>query len=416
MKPGERWACVARQGGFGDNLIASTVLPGLKKRFDYVEVISGKPMHVMFENNPHIDKLTVLDKGFPDWGDGHTWQKWYVDRAKEYAFFANLSHSVECLGVLLRAQTAYWWPQDMRRQLCSKSYLELAHDICGLPYDEIAPDFYPTDEENAQAIETKAKVGERVVGWVLAGSRIDKHHHLADVMIAKVIRDLGLPVVLMGAPGKDYEAAKAVHTEVKKLNRSDDGLYVAISADAEKPTWPPRRVATMVQHCDVVVGPDSGPMWAVAMHELPKVLLASHAGPTNVTKHWKNTTTLQADPKRVPCFPCHRLHDDNTFCTPNADNNGAACISDITVEQVLEAVTNSTKKEQDDGKRISLFGKSVARLDVEGRRGTERPGDGSGGAFIGRADERQRLGDGDELGVHEKDSRVLGRGVTGGDE
>jgi ADP-heptose:LPS heptosyltransferase len=345
VKPGTRWACIARQGGFGDNLIVSSVLPGLKKRFDMVEVISGDPMATMFENNPNIDKLTVLKQGFPDWGDGHSWQKWYYDRSKEYAFFANLSHSCEVTGVAMKAQTPFWWPTKMRQKLFNRSYLEIVHDICDIPYDEIAPGFFPTEEEATLAAETKAKVGPRVVGWLLAGSRIDKHHHMADVMIAKVIRELGLPVMILGAPGKEFANAQLIEKEVKKLNKSLDGLHIGISADPVNSTWGPRRIASQVQTCDIVVGPDTGPMWAVAMHAMPKVLMASHAGPTNVTKHWVNTTTLQADPKRVPCFPCHRLHDDNTHCTPNVDNNGAACISDITVETVLETVANLMKRE-----------------------------------------------------------------------
>jgi len=400
VKSGERWACIARHGGFGDNLIASTVLPGLKKRYDKVEVISGEPFHVLFENNPHIDKLTVHKKGYPEWGDGHSWQRWHHERSKEYAFYANLSHSCESLGVLLKIQTEYWWSDKMRRQLCGRSYLELAMDICDLPYDEIAPDFYPTEEEKAKAAETKRKhCGERAVGWVLNGSRIDKHHHLADVMIARVIRELGLPVILLGAPGKDYANAKLIRKEVEKLNHSADGLNVAMSADSENPTWPPRRICAQAQASDIVVGPDTGPLWAVAMHEMPKVMMASHAGPTNITKHWKNTTTLAADPKRVPCFPCHRLHDDNTLCTPNADNNGAACISDITVEAVLETVSNLMNKEQHHGKRKRIRDEGIGRLDAQELR-TRGPDNGSGGAVDRSADERERLGDGDHLRVH----------------
>ena len=153
------WAAIARFGGFGDNLIASSVLPGLKKKHGHVEVYAAKPMHCLFENNPYIDKFTVRENGDPIWGDGHSWQAWFADRAKDYAFFANLSHSCECTGVLMRILTPYWWPVSMRRKLCNRSYLEIVHDICEIPYDEIAPDFFPTEEEKAQAAETKAKVG-----------------------------------------------------------------------------------------------------------------------------------------------------------------------------------------------------------------------------------------------------------------
>jgi hypothetical protein len=64
----------------------------------------------------------------------------------------------------------------------------------------------------------------------------------------------------------------------------------------------------------------------------------SHASAENITKHWVNTVTLHADPDRVPCWPCHRLHNDPSTCKSNKEDNGAACISDISVERLFQAV------------------------------------------------------------------------------
>jgi hypothetical protein len=64
-------------------------------------------------------------------------------------------------------------------------------------------------------------------------------------------------------------------------------------------------------------------------------MLHGHASVENITKHWVNTISLTPDPQRVPCFPCHRLHDDQSTCRMNEFNNGAACISDISADVVL---------------------------------------------------------------------------------
>lgn len=332
------WACVSRMGGLGDNLIASSVLPGLKRRYGRVEVITCTPYDVVFENNPHIDKLTVYEKGYEPFSVTKTWNEYYDTLAKGYKFFVNLSHSCEATGVTMPVMTQFWWPEKARRKLFNRSYLEIAHDLADVPYEEIDPRFYASDEEREKATETLRQVGDRVVGWVISGSRLDKLHPEADVTVARIIRELNVPVVLFGAPGRDLEYAKLIQAEVKKRNRSLDGLHLALSPDPETPSWPVRRICATLQQCDIVVGPDTGPMWAVAMEEMPKVMLASHAGPTNVTKHWRNTTTLAADPERVPCFPCHRLNDSPATCVPNASKNGAACISDISVDQILETV------------------------------------------------------------------------------
>lgn len=342
MSDVSKWACVFRPAGFGDNIIASSVFNGLKRKYGHLEVIAAKPISALYENHPAIDKLTLLEPGMPQWGDGHQWQKWHTDRAKEYTngggAYYNLSHSCESLGVSMRIETKFWWNQEMRRKLMGRSYLELVHDICEIPYGEISPNVYPTQEEQQQAIATKAQVGPRCVGWVLTGSRIDKVHPQADVAIARVIKELQIPVIMFGAPGKDMEFAKLIQKEVKKLNHTDDGLHLALSPDPENPSWAPRRICAQAQLCDVVVGPDTGPMWAVAMHPMPKIMMASHAGKDNITKHWVNTITLHANQTRVPCFPCHRLHDDSSMCTPNVDKNGSACISDISVDDLVSSV------------------------------------------------------------------------------
>ena len=328
------WAALIRLGGIGDNLIASSLLPLLDKDY-YVEVIAQEPYHVVFENNPHISKLTV--KKYDDFppGGGLEWQKWFQSRAKEYAKFVHLSHSCETTLALVPAQTQFYWPAEMRRKWCGKNYLEFVHDIAGLPY-KFDPRFYPTAEEREKALETKQKVGKRVVGWCISGTRLDKRYPLAPLAIARIIRELNVPVILFGAPGKDYDAAKSIQDHVKLENSSLDGLHLAMSPDADAPTWPIRRVLSQIQTCDLVISPDTGPAWAVAMEKMPKMVMLSHASDRNITAHWKNTTSMHADPARVPCWPCHQLHDEIATCTPNADNNGAACISDISVETIVQ--------------------------------------------------------------------------------
>jgi hypothetical protein len=85
-------------------------------------------------------------------------------------------------------------------------------------------------------------------------------------------------------------------------------------------------------------------MWSVAFEPLHKIMLHSHASVENIAAHWLNTTSLSADPKRVPCAPCHRLHDSVETCVPNKDNSGAACISDISVENIVRAARSALQQ------------------------------------------------------------------------
>jgi hypothetical protein len=157
------------------------------------------------------------------------------------------------------------------------------------------------------------------------------------MIVARIIKEIGAPVVLIGAPGKNFEMAQTIQEHVRRQNGSEAGLHVAISPEAENKSWPIRRGLAFAQACDLVVTPDTGPAWAVAFEPMPKVMLLSHASPENITKWWINTTTLHAGPE-VTCWSCHRLHDSKDTCTPNREGNGAACISDISVECLMTAI------------------------------------------------------------------------------
>lgn len=338
---GKQWACITRLGGVGDNLMASSVLPYLKQKFGHLEVITSDPQSVVFENNPYIDKLTVKGQGDPNWGNGQDWQDYWASRAKEYAFFANLSHSCETLRAAVKAQTMYYWPASTRRKFLGYSYLETVADVCEVPYDKLRPQFFPTDLEWEHARETKRLVGGKYIAWVISGTRVDKIWPNAGVCIARIIKDLGIPVLMIGAPGRDFELAKMIEEHVRLTNGTLRGLHTCISVDPLRPNWPIRRVLSQTLAADLVIAPDTGPAWAVAYEDMPKIVMLSHASKENITKHWRNTVSLHADPSRVPCWPCHLLIDAPADCerlSGRSGGVGAACISDISVDDVMREV------------------------------------------------------------------------------
>ena len=351
------WAGIARLGGIGDNLVAASPMRLLKGMGYMTEMITSESAQVVFHNNPFIDKLSVKKEG--DIPGGAEWQKWFVSRAREYEVFGHASHSQEGRHALFVDNTAFWWRSELRRKICAGSYLETAHDIMGVPY-EFGPLFFPTDEEKDRAAKTRDdQIGGRYLAWAIAGSRIDKVHPYAAMAIARIISELRIPVVMVGAGAQQYEYAKQVHEHVKRSNGSDKNIHLAMSPDGADPggekSWSMRRSLTQVLTADLVVTPDTGFGWATAMEPMPKIAMVSHASVENITKHWVNTTTLHADPERVPCWPCHRLHNDISTCTPNADGgHAAACMSDISVETIIQNVARLWRQRTEDSNVVPL--------------------------------------------------------------
>lgn len=337
-----RWAAICRFGGVGDNLIAASPLRPLKRLGYQVEVITtNKETSTVYLNNPFIDKLSLKADG--DIPNGEGWQNWFATRSREYDLFINLSHSCENRHSLFKGQTQFWWPQDYRRKLCAGSYLETAHDIAGVAHT-FGPLFFPTGEEKERAEHTKVtQIGGKYIAWAISGSRVDKIYPYAAMAIARIIKELGIPVVMVGVGGKQFELAKQIMEHVERQNSSKEKLFLALSPDnadsGGHQHWSIRRSLTQALYADLVITPDTGVAWAVAMEQMPKIVMVSHASVENITKHWVNTTTLHANQRNVPCFPCHRLHDDISTCTPNRDGgHAAACISDISVETIISNV------------------------------------------------------------------------------
>lgn len=336
------WAGICRFGGVGDNLVAASVLRPLKKLGYNVEVVTtgkGHNTHTVFLNNPFVDKLSLKYDGDIPSG-GNEWQTWFVKKQQEYDIFVNLSHSMEYLHSFFQSQTQFWWPAEFRRKIAGGSYLETVHDIVGVPHI-FGPLFFPTDEEYEHAYRSRdEQVKGRFLAWIISGSRIDKVYPYAAMVIGRIISELNIPVVLFGIGDKQAEYANQIRDHIIRQNGTRDGLHLAVSdlmpAEAR---WPLRTALSTVMVADMVVTPDTGAAWAVAMEQIPKVVMVSHASVENITKHWVNTVTLHADPDRVPCWPCHRLHDTQDTCVPNKDGgHAAACISDISAQRILDEV------------------------------------------------------------------------------
>jgi ADP-heptose:LPS heptosyltransferase len=314
------------------------VLPALKAKYGHVEVITKKPISVVFENNPFIDKLTARDTDVPC-TDAASYRKWFRDRCQEYDFFMDLGQSCEWAHAVFNPQSAFDWSLKKRRAMFGSSYLETVHDICDVPHEPIGAQFYPTPEEDAKAQETRAeRFGtSKVIGWVCCGSRIDKRHPRDDLIVAQLIRETGAMVALFGGYAqRDWDIAKKIEQTVRQVNGTNDRLRLCMSPTQDNDIWPIRRGLTMLQHMDLVVTVDTGPWWAVSQRLLPKILMPSHASAENIAKHAKNTVSLHADVARVPCHSCHRLHDDPSTCSPNAEGDGAACLADISVVAIVE--------------------------------------------------------------------------------
>src|SRR5262245_47199760 len=236
-----RWACIARLGSIGDNLVAGSPLKALKRMGYMTEVICAEPCHVVYHHNPYIDKLTVKkpDRDLPK-DDVNGWQKWMESRANEYDIFIHASHSLEGRHSVFKHMTSFWWPVEYRRKICAGSFLETAHDIAGVPY-EFGPLYYSSPEERENALTVKRNMGARFLLWVLCGTRLDNVYPYATYAIPRIIKEVGASIVLMGGPSEREQAmVQACLAETIRTNGNRDGLFTAVPEASGEKCWPLR--------------------------------------------------------------------------------------------------------------------------------------------------------------------------------
>lgn len=321
---------IARHGAFGDQIVASVILPKLKAEGWHITFLAQNPAAQLLEANPHIDVLLKTEKNAVP---VERLAAHLHDMARHYDRFIDLNASFETATLLVPEQVQYHYPQRAREKICHWNYHEytaIAADV-DIGGDFSGARFYPTEIELAQARKIKESLGGQVVCWAVSGSsphKVSPSTHRAVVQL--LAKDPRVTVILMGHGEQDdkicdavIEAAVNFHGDASRIVRATN--------------WSVRQSYTMATIADVVVGPETGLVHAAgALDEVASVVLLSHSSAGNLTKHFRRCTALE--PERTPCFPCHRLHHAWDHCTRDEATGAALCAASISPKRVVDAI------------------------------------------------------------------------------
>lgn len=310
-------ACVVRYGGFGDMLQAANVFPALKAEGYHVTVMTTPKGYDIIKHDPNVDDWFIQD---PDQVPNHELPQFWAHHARKFARFVQLSESVEGTLLAMPGRANHAWPDAVRRKYLGQNYLEFTAELAGVPYQSAAK-FYPTAEERKWAEGRMGDCSPCVV-FALAGSSVHKFYPGQDAVIARILVEFpDCRIFLVGDPScKMLELGWENEPRVKCLS-GEIGI---------------RETLALAQVADVVIGPETGVLNAVAFEPNRKVVLLSHSSVENLTKHWLNTVSVK--PVGVACYPCHRLHFDRSFCPQDEETGAAVCQRSIHPGVVFEAI------------------------------------------------------------------------------
>lgn len=315
----EKVCAVMKLGAHGDALWASSVLAGLKEQGFHTILYTQDTGAEVLRHDPNIDKLYKFESRVPIEQLGDL-MHWVDNKYKHHRIL------VECVeGTLLPSpqKIQYHFPQALRHKLMDYNYLEVHHMQGQVPMKPQVR-FYPNELEMETANAFRATLTPYIVCIVPNGSSVSKMWPYANDLVKKLLEDENVSVVMLGDErGQKFDGHPRFHQIGMK--------------------WNIRACMTFVQLANVVVGQETGLLNCVSCHpEIRKVVLLTHSTKENLTRDWPNTATMIG---KAPCFPCHRLHYDWSFCKKDETTGASACQSTISVYDVMQEILPAITKE-----------------------------------------------------------------------
>lgn len=328
-------ALVIRYGAIGDMMQTASVLPELKRQGYHVTLNSHPYGELLLRHDPNVDSFFVQDPDqVPNTGDLLEYWK-YLDT--KFDRVINLCESVEGTLLLYPGRSNHRWPFEMRKKYCDKNYLEFMAEIAELPFH---PEyhFYPTDAERETAQEMIDTIDERsnkgfiigerkwvkpfVIMWALSGSSVHKFYPHMDAVVA---------AILLNIPNAHIIFVGDAVSSLLEGGWQEEPRITCMSGKLEL-----RDSLTLALRCDLIIGPETGVLNAVAFENMAKIVLLSHSTENNLTRDWVNAEGLHSE--ITPCYPCHRLHYSHEFCPRDEATSAAHCQKDLPPSTVWDAI------------------------------------------------------------------------------
>lgn len=337
----EKTVCISRFGGFGDMIMASALLPELKRQGYHVTFNTTPAGQDILLHDPHIDDWLIVD---PDQVPNHQLPLFWEALARRYTKLIQLSESIEGTLLAMPGRANHAWPHAVRHMELNRNYLEWCAELAELPYRSEAR-FYPSVHERATAagylggIRASRAPKDLMIGvptpdrffivWALAGSSMHKFYPHMDSVIAAILT--GLP------------EAVVIFTGDMACQLLEQGWELEPRVYRESGRQSIRATLTLATMADCVVGPETGVLNAVAFEaSVAKVAMLSHSSVENLTKHWLNTESLSApfNPANPVCNDqaCHRLHYGAAYCVEDPASGASSCQSAIAPSRVFDAI------------------------------------------------------------------------------
>jgi len=316
----------------------------LKKQGYYIVYNCTPYSAQVLRENPYIDEFLLQEKEVIANKDlGPYWE----EIGKGFDKVINFSQSIE--GSLLKTEGSeeFKWSHKRRHRECNVNYMDRTLKVAGFPNKKgLLPELYFSKaEEQLAGIFREHYKDKFLIEISLSGSSFHKTYPWLPYVMNEIHDKYDdIVVVTVG----DY-LCKLLENWQHPNTINKAGIFTV------------RQSMIMTKYVDLVLGTETGILNAASCYNTPKIILLSHSSIENLTKYWKNCTSLCA--KSCNCQPCHRLiYTLNNTCplekvrlpgsTGIAEISIPVCMTKIRPEDCYNAIEKyykEWKKEKNNG-------------------------------------------------------------------
>ena len=301
---------ITRLGAYGDVLITTPVIRFLHDQGHEIHYLTSERGREMLENNENVDFLHFMPtEDRTDEKLHEEWNEW-EDKVKPDKHI-NFTESIEVNLALHPRGSRYNWTKDERRVISDKNYYEEMFRWAKLDVPEdMTPQMFYYSKELADARDL-IRADKFNILVVLSGSGKNKAYPWMSGVIGECLEKLhDIHVITVGD-----EACQLLEVEGKDVTNLAGKIPIRISM-------------ALTGLVDLVVSPDTGVLHASGQYDTPKIGIFGHTTIENITKHFKNDYSLEADPSLCECAPCFRMiYNVGIQCPQDPVSKAAWCMS-----------------------------------------------------------------------------------------
>ena len=328
---------IIRYGAFGDILWSTPVLRELKKEGYYVVYNCTERSAPVLRECPWVDEFLIQgNDDIPNEDLGDYWKT----IGRDFDRVINFSQSVERSLLKAEGTPEFMWSHNKRHRECNVNYQDQTMKWAGYPRlkGELPIMHFSEWEEQLGGIFRRSFKDKFLIVWSLAGSSYHKIYPWANYVADRIAKEHKDTVIVTVG---DY---------ICKVLEWDNDITIRRSGE-----FTIRQSMILTKYADLVLGTETGILNAAACYDTPKIVLLSHSSVENLTKHWKNCTSLSPAHSRCKCYPCHQLHYSRASCPCGmVERRATLCMENIkpeTVYAAFEKYHRKWEKEQKDGDR-----------------------------------------------------------------